>query len=226
VTKRAVVFLAILFLGCAGVPAESGTSRNGGTPADPIRRGAETNPISSGATPPVEGAKMKSAVMIVAQENFRDEELLQPKEILERNGIQVVIASTTLKEIKGMLGAKVKPDILLSELDYRKFDALIFVGGSGASQYWDDPLAHELARMAQGSNKLVAAICIAPVTLGRAGILKGRRATVWQSEAGQLQALGADYTGRPVEKDANIITAAGPFAAREFGEEISRALLK
>lgn len=170
--------------------------------------------------------KMKNAVMIVAQDNFRDEELLQPKEILERNGIGVKIASTTLKEIKGMLGAKVKPDILLAEVDQRKFDAVIFVGGSGATQYWQDPLAHELARLAQSNNKVVAAICIAPVILAEAGLLKGRRATVWQSEAGKLKALGANYTGKPVERDANIITAAGPFAAREFGEEISRALLK
>jgi protease I len=171
------------------------------------------------------GVKMKSAVMIVAQENFRDEELLQPKEILERNGIEVKIASTTLKEIKGMLGAKVKPDILLSSVDFRKFDAVIFIGGAGASQYWDDPLAHDLARLAQSNNKVLAAICIAPVVLAKAGVLKGRRATVWQSEAKQLETLGADYTARPVEKDANIITAAGPFAAREFGEEISRTLL-
>jgi protease I len=170
--------------------------------------------------------KMKNAVMIVAQENFRDEELLQPKEILERNGIEVKIASTTLKEIKGMLGVKVVPDILLSDLDYRKFDAVIFIGGMGASQYWDDPLAHELARLAQSNNKVVAAICIAPVTLARAGLLKGKRATVWQSEGKQLEALGANYTARAVERDANIITAAGPFAAREFAEEISRALLK
>ena len=169
---------------------------------------------------------MKKAVMIVAQENFRDEELLQPKEILERNGIEVKIASTTLKEIKGMLGARLRPDILLSDIDHRKFDAVIFIGGTGASQYWDDPLAHELARLALDNNKVVAAICIAPVTLAKAGLLKGRRATVWNSEAKQLQALGANYTARPVEKDANIITAAGPFAAREFAEEISRALLK
>lgn len=172
------------------------------------------------------GEKMKSAVMIVAQENFRDEELLQPKEILERNGIEVKIASTTLKEIKGMLGARVEPDLLLSDVDFRKFDAVIFIGGGGASQYWEDPLAHELARLAQSNNKVVAAICIAPVTLAKAGVLKGRRATVWQSEGKQLQAMGADYTAQPVERDANIITAAGPFAAKEFGEEISRALLK
>ena len=215
--NRAIVFLGVIFLAC---PVSVVFSQE-----HPLR---ERPALSDGpASTAVEGeVKMKSVVMIVAQENFRDEELLQPKEILERNGIEVKIASTTLKEIKGMLGAKVKPDILLAELDYRKFDAVIFVGGSGASQYWDDPLAHELARLAESNNKLVAAICIAPVTLGRAGLLKDRRATVWQSEAGELQALGADYTGQPVEKVANIITAAGPFAAREFGEEISRVLLK
>ena len=182
--------------------------------------------LASGSFAQEEGVKMKSAVMIVAQGNFRDEELLQPKAVLERNGITVKIASTTLKEIEGMLGARVTPDILLSDLDYRNFDAVIFVGGSGASQYWDDPLAHELARLAQSNNKVVAAICIAPVTLAKAGLLKGKRATVWQSEGKQLQAHGATYTARPVEKDVNIITAAGPFAAREFGEEISRALSK
>lgn len=215
--KRAVVFLAILFLG--------GLAGTASSQERPLR---ERPALSDGpASTAVEGAvKMKSAVMIVAQGNFRDEELLQPKEILERNGIQVKIASTTLNEIKGMLGATVEPDVLLIDLDYRKFDAVIFVGGSGASQYWDDPLAHELARLAQSNNKLVAAICIAPVTLAKAGLLKGRRATVWQSEGKQLEDLGANYTARPVEKDANIITAAGPFAAREFAEEISRELLK
>ena len=172
------------------------------------------------------GQGMKSVVMIIASENFRDEELLQPQEVLERNGIKVKVASTTLQEVRGMLGAKVKPDILVQDIDVRDFAAVIFIGGIGASQYWDDPLAHALAQSALNNNKIVAAICIAPVTLAKAGILKGKQATVWSSESAQLKAGGANYTGRAVQKDGNIITAAGPFAAREFAEEISRALQK
>lgn len=168
---------------------------------------------------------MKKVVMIIAPDGFRDEELAQPKEVLERSGIQVKVASTSLKEAKGTLGAKVKPDILVSDISVKDFDAIIFVGGIGASQYWDDPLAHQLAEDAFNLNRVVAAICIAPVTLAKAGILKGKRATVWSSEAGQLKAEGANYTGRAVEKDGNIITASGPAAAREFAEEISKALL-
>ncbi len=167
---------------------------------------------------------MKKVVMVIAQDDFRDEELLEPKEILERNGIEVKIASTTLGEVRGMLGAKVYPDILVNDINTKDFEAIVFVGGVGASQYWDDPVAHKLAQEAINTNRIVAAICIAPVTLARAGILKGKRATVFSSEAGQLKANGVDYTGKAVEKDGNIITASGPTQALEFGAELAKAL--
>jgi protease I len=169
---------------------------------------------------------MKKAVMIIAENNFRDEELFEPKEILQNAGIEVKVASTNLNLAKGVLGASVIPDLLVSKIKPGDFDALIFVGGGGASQYWSDPLAHKLAKEAFALNKIVAAICIAPVVLAKAGLLKGRKATVFSSEAGQLKAAGAIYTGKNLEKDGNIITASGPFAAKEFGEEIKKALLK
>ena len=61
-------------------------------------------------------SKGKKAVMIIAQNDFRDEELLKPKEILEKNGAAVTVASSSLKESTGMLGAKVKPDILFTTI--------------------------------------------------------------------------------------------------------------
>lgn len=169
---------------------------------------------------------MKKVVMIIAQDNFRDEEIFQPKEILEKAGIEVKVASSSLKVAKGMLGGTIKPDMLVSDINAGDFDAVVFIGGAGASQYWNDAAAHKLIRDAFNTNKIVAAICIAPVTLAKAGILKGRRATVWSTEAGQLKVVGgAIYTGKDVERDGNIITAAGPFAAGEFGDELVKALL-
>lgn len=167
---------------------------------------------------------MKKAVMIISEEDFRDEELFTPKEILEKAGIEVKVASTTLKQAHGMLGATFKPDILVNAINARDFDAIIFVGGGGSSQYWDDPVAHKLAQEANNTGRIVAAICIAPVTLARAGILKGKHATVWSSEGAQLKSEGANYTARSVEKDGNIITASGPSAAREFAEELVKTL--
>lgn len=168
---------------------------------------------------------MKKVVMIIAQDGFRDEELLEPKGFLQKQGIEVKIASTAITEAKGMLGANVKPDILVNDINVRDFDAIIFVGGIGASLYWNDPIAHKLAQDAANTGRIVAAICIAPVTLAEAGILKDKRVTCWSSEASKLKAKGANYTGRPVEKDGNIITASGPSAAKQFAEELLKALL-
>jgi protease I len=168
--------------------------------------------------------EMKSVVMIIAQDNFRDEELLQPRSILEDAGVVVKLASSKTKEATGMLGARVMPDMTLEDINVQDYDAVIFVGGSGASAYWDDPLAHKIASEAYSSNRIIAAICIAPVTLARAGLLKGKKATVWTSEAGKLESEGAIYTSAVVQKDGNIITASGPVAAVEFGKQILKAI--
>jgi len=163
-------------------------------------------------------------VMIIAEDNFRDEELFVTKEILEEKGAEVVVASTSLAPVKGMLGGVCKPDILVKDIRIDDFEAIIFVGGIGASQYWNDKVAHKLVKDAIRKGKIVAAICIAPVTLAKAGVLKGKKATVWPSEAGILKKEGAIYTGKSVEKDGCVITANGPQAARAFGETLASAL--
>ncbi len=167
---------------------------------------------------------MKKVVMIISHEGFRDEELLQPKEVLEAVGITVKVASTELGEATGKLGAKVIPDMLYSDINIRDFDAVIFVGGPGGVRYWDDAQAHTLLKEAYSCGKVVAGICSAAVTLAKAGILKDKRATVFSGDAKELTSHGVNYTARPVERDGNIITAAGPFAAADFGREIVKAL--
>ncbi len=166
----------------------------------------------------------KKVVMIIAEKNFRDEELLEPKKILEEERVSVTLASTTLRTATGMFGAKATPDMLVGEVKVDEYDAIVFVGGRGASQYWNDPGAHSIAREAVQKNKILCAICIAPVTLANAGVLSGNKATVWESERAKLEAKGVTYTGNPVEIAGKIITASGPQAGEEFGRAIARAL--
>ncbi|GAH23498.1 unnamed protein product [marine sediment metagenome] len=168
--------------------------------------------------------KEKKALMIIAERNFRDEELLEPKKILEDREIKVTIASTSLQDSRGMLGATVKPDLLLSSVKVQDYDVIIFVGGGGASQYWNDPLAHSIAQKAVQKDKILGAICIAPVTLANAGVLSGKKATVFSSEIGKLETKGATYTGKPVQVEGKIITGEGPQSAEQFGETIVKAL--
>ncbi len=163
-------------------------------------------------------------LMIIAPEGFRDEELQIPKALFEAKGWEVDVASKTTCEAKGMLGLRVKPDLSLGEVDISRYSAVIFVGGVGAQFYFSDPEALHIAQEAQKRGKVLGAICLAPGILARAGVLRGKRATVWPSEADTLAKTGATYTGKAVEVDGLIVTARGPEAAREFAEAILEIL--
>jgi len=168
----------------------------------------------------------KKILMIIASQNFRDEELFKPRELFIKEGMEVILASSSLEVSRGMLGGTAKPDILIGEVKVEEFEAIIFVGGIGASEYWNNPIAHKIAKEAVSLNKLICAICIAPVTLANAGILDEKKATVFRSEVKAIKKKGAIYTGKAVEVDGNIITAEGPQAAEEFGKSIINLLLK
>jgi protease I len=161
-------------------------------------------------------------LMIIASSNFRDEELLVPKQIFEQNGYQVKIACSTKSTVIGMLGERVNPDLLLGEIKVDDYAAVVFVGGGGAKEYYNSPAAHNVARQAFNKGILVCAICIAPNILAHAGILTNKKATCFNSEI--LKAKGAVFTGSSVEQDGNIITAEGPQAAGEFARKIIAAL--
>lgn len=166
----------------------------------------------------------KRAVLVIAEKDFRDEEYLHPKRILEEAGVEVATASTTTNQVSGKLGAQVNPDLLVSQIQPEEFDCLVFVGGGGSEQYFDDLAVHALAKDFLEKGKVLAAICIAPVVLARAGLLSGKRATVYIDGAEELKKSGAVYTGKAVETDGRVITGNGPQAARDFGRELVRVL--
>lgn len=162
--------------------------------------------------------------MIIAPKNFRDEELFDTKEELESSGNSVAIASTKTDTATGMLGGTIKPDMTIDDVNVDDYDAVVFVGGSGSSTYFNNQRAHDIARDAYDKGKIIGAICIAPSTIANAGLLKGKRATSFPSEERNLRSKGANYTGKPVEKDGKIITADGPRSARNFGRMIAESL--
>jgi protease I len=172
----------------------------------------------------------KKVLMVIAPKDFRDEELIDTKRVLEEAGARVTVASRTLAESKGMFGAAARPDIALDRALAADYDAVVFVGGSGSKTYFDDPQAHALARDAAGAGKLVGAICIAPSILAKAGLLKGRKATVWDDKgpagpfAANLRAGGATFTDEDVVRDGRFVTANGPKAAEKFGRMLVESL--
>jgi len=189
-----------------------------------IKTSPEETQIATPEESPYKDLTGKKVVMIIAPEDFRDEELIEPQNVLTEKGAEVKVASVSLETCKGMLGAQVRPDIVISDIIPAKWDAIILVGGTGASKYWDDASVHSILNEAVKQNKIVGAICIAPVTCANAGILTGKKATVYETEASRLKEKGAEYTGASVQRDGRIITANGPQAAKEFGETVATAL--
>jgi SagB-type dehydrogenase family enzyme len=173
-----------------------------------------------------EGTGVKRAALIVASQNYRDEELFETKMALDAAGIQSVIASTRIGVIRGTLvGGIAEANMLIGQLRADDYDAIIFIGGIGAVEYVANPIALNLAREAVRNRKILAAIGTAPTILANAGVLTGVRTTSLLSERNTLIAAGAFYTGTPVEEDRWIITGRDPGSAMQFGRNIADALV-
>lgn len=175
----------------------------------------------TGTMSKIEGKKI---LFVIASQNFRDEEFRFPKEMLEAQGAKITVASSSLSEAKGMLGMKAKIDILIDQVRVNDFDGVVFVGGGGAREYFNHSIAHKVAKDAFQQDKVLAAICIAPVTLANAGLLNGKRATVFSSEIETIKNKGAIYTGKNIERDGKIITADGPRSAKDFAKALINVL--
>jgi len=189
----------------------------------------------------------KKIAMIIAFKDFRDEEYFVPKEILEEAGAEIKTASNKKGEAIGADGGEVEIDLLVSELNPAEFDdlepksshnsiqsisffdAIVFIGGPGCLKYLDNENSYRVAREAVSQQKLIAAICISPVILAKAGILNGKRATVWSSPMDKspikiLEKNGTIYQDEDIVVDGRIVTANGPAAAKKFGEAIIELL--
>jgi protease I len=157
--------------------------------------------------------------LIVIYRNFEETEYGIPRAFLEELGVTVTVASLTSELVVGYQGKTVQPDVTLSTVRGDDYDVVIFPGGEVDT---DDPEAHRVVREAIAAGRLVAAICAGPLSLAKAGVLEGKRATA--AHLYTLPELGAIYTGNTVERDGLLITAKSPGDSRRFVEAIAAAL--
>lgn len=173
---------------------------------------------------------MKKVLFVISKKDFRDEEYFIPKSILEKH-FEVKTASNTKEgEIAlGFLGGEAYVDVNYENINVDEFDAIIFVGGPGALKNLDNEVSYKIANEALNKNKILCSICIAPVILAKAGVLRNKKATVWYSEVDKtpikiLESYNAVFVDEDVVEDGNIITANGPKAAEKFGNKILEKL--
>lgn len=171
----------------------------------------------------------KKVVFVIAFKDFRDPEYFLPRKIFKKVGIETKVASNQKGMALGAEGGKVAVDLLIEEVNPENFDAIIFIGGPGCLEALDNEKSYELVRKAVNAGKILAAICISPVILAKAGVLEGKRATVWSSPFDKssvkiLEENKCQFIDKNVVQDGKIITANGPEAAQEFGKKILKSL--
>ncbi|MBD3155248.1 MAG: hypothetical protein GF368_01170 [Candidatus Aenigmarchaeota archaeon] len=165
---------------------------------------------------------MTRLLLLVPPRNFNDTEYSVTRERLEQAGIQVTLTSVVEEEITGMGGMKITPEKELRLTNPNNYDALVIIGGSGTPKLLDYPEVTNIIKKFENQGKPIAAICLAPIILAKAGILKGVICTVFPTNFALkwLKDGGATYSELNVVEDDNIITADGPGAAKEFAGKI------
>lgn len=167
---------------------------------------------------------MANVLMVVAPQDFRDEEYFKPRAVLEQAGHHITVASTQTGELKGVKGGLANADITVKDANANDFETVIFVGGNGSEVFQGLPEAEQLIKDTLAQGKLVNAICLAPIILAKAGVLKGVNATCTPGAVEDLKSYGANYVDEGVVKDGQFITADGPQSATAFGQAIATRL--
>ena len=147
-------------------------------------------------------------------------EALGTADIIRRAGLDLQIVSITgERTVTGSHGIRIVANETLSEADFFDADLFILPGGMpGAANFAACEDLNERIRDHVYLGRPVAAICAAPMVLGRLGLLEGKRVTCYPGFEGELR--GATYTGALVEQDDLFITGKGPAAVFEFGYTI------
>lgn len=133
----------------------------------------------------------------------------------------VDLLTTALRpELKCTWNLIVRPELNFEEVNVEDFDALAIAGGFESAGFYEDAYDErllELIREFDKVEKVIAAICVSALPLGKAGILKGRKATTYDLLGAvrrkQIADFGANVQDESIVVDKNIITSTGPSTA-------------
>ena len=153
-------------------------------------------------------------------DGFEEIEAPTTVDVLRRAGMNVEIVSVTPDEIVvGAHNVSILCDVNFENCDFFDAELLFLPGGMpGAATLDKHEGLRKLILSFVEKGKPVAAICAAPMVLGKLGLLKGKKATCYPGFEQYLE--GAECVKEHVVRDGNIITGMGPGAAMEFALDI------
>lgn len=166
-------------------------------------------------------------IYVLLADGFEEIEALCPIDILRRAGLSVTTVGIDKQDITGSHAITVKADISSKDLlvdSIDAIDALILPGGMPGTKNLDSSeFVHSMIDSAIEKGSYIAAICAAPMILGKRNMLNGRSAVCYPGFEEYLK--GATIpTEAKVVIDEKIITAKGMGVADKFGFALVEAL--
>ena len=163
-------------------------------------------------------------IAVMMADGFEEIEALTPVDILRRAGLNVRTVAIGSKVAVGSHGIAVVCDMTADEVRLDEVTTVVFPGGMPGSLNLDaSPYTDKFIYAIKKNGGRLAAICAAPLVLGRRGLLEGRRAVCYPGFENELK--GAIIENAPVVTDGSITTAIGMGAALPFSLELVRVIL-
>ena len=241
--KIIILLIAALFMLAACTPAEkeaadSGTQKpeeqtqikeeeketeeSTEKPTEPTEKPAEET-AAVATTPTPEPLPMKVAV-VVALDGYAAPEFHPVMDALITAGYEPVVVSNEAGTADGRTET-LEVNSVITDLTASDLRGIVLIGGSDS--LWENADLHSLLQGCRDSGRMTAAICLASVTLAKAGIIGEGDSACWFNcdiADPEMAAAGVADSGQPVTVDGLIITGNGPDSAEEFAAEIVAAL--
>jgi protein deglycase len=135
------------------------------------------------------------------------------------------------KPIKTTFGFEVIPEGLLEEIIAEDFDALVIPGGFGDAGFYEEALSEPFLDVIRNFDRRqapIAAVCVSSLSLAAAGVLKGRKATIYHQIGGtrkeELESYGAIFVDEPLVVDGHLMTSTGPGTGIELALKLLESL--
>ena len=158
-------------------------------------------------------------IAVLLADGFEEVEALTPVDLLRRAGLNVKTVGMNGKIVAGSHKIPVICDVEPNEIDLSEVSMVVFPGGMPGSLNLDaSPFTDKIIAAVTKNGGRIAAICAAPLILGRRGLLDGKKATCFPGFENEL--VGASVVDADVVTDGNITTARGMTVALKFAEEL------
>lgn len=163
-------------------------------------------------------------ILIPFADGFEEIEAVTNVDVLRRVGIEVISVTLNNKIVKGAHNIEFLTDCHISEINIEDFDGIILPGGMpGATNLRESKEVLNILKELDRKNKLIAAICAAPIVLKEADIIENINITSFPGFEDELKS--GNYLRERVVVDGNVITGRGPGVTLEFAIAIVDYLL-